>query len=123
MQTATPAALAALLRRDKEILMTAWEARVRETGTVRAPFAALLHDEIPPLLDELAAELENPATAGSRLREFSAAHGKRRHAIGMHLAQLVEEYGILRSCIVARAEEQGLAMVGEASRIVNRLID
>ncbi len=103
MEIATPHALAALIQRQKEALLSSWENEVRQLPGARNLERAILHDHIPVLIDELAEELRQPDKSAARLAAFSAAHGKERHANGYDLAQLVEEYKLLRRCIARTA--------------------
>lgn len=123
METVSPPTLAAHLRRHKEAILASWEEQAhRLPGAERLP-SALLRDHLPLLLDELVHELERPETASQRLHEFSAAHGEQRQQLGLYMPQLIEEYKLLRRCIMASAEAHGIAVTGEARRIVTELID
>ncbi len=123
VEIATPHALAALIQRQKEALLSSWENEVRQLPGARNLERAILHDHIPVLIDELAEELRQPDKSAARLAAFSAAHGKERHANGYDLAQLVEEYKLLRRCIVRTAEDAQLYVVGDANRVISELID
>lgn len=123
MQYATPQALADLLRRDKALLLSAWEQKVKQIPGNERVTPAYLHDHVPRLIDELAEELQHPETAKERLRTFSAAHGEARQQLGLQMQEVVEEYKILRRCILQHAEANGLAVTGDASRVVHEIID
>lgn len=123
MHFASPPALADLLRRDKDALLSAWEARAKRLPGAEQLPSAYLRDHIPELLEELAVELERPESARERVKSFSAAHGEQRHKIGLNVQQVVEEYKLMRRCIFEHAEAHGLAAAGAARQIVNGLID
>lgn len=123
MKPATPQALAELIEREKEALLASWERCARELPGTPPLDRALLRDHVPLLIDELAAELRHPDKSGERLQAFCAAHGEQRHQDGFDLGQLVDEYKLLRSCIVRTAEAAQLYVVGAANRVVDELID
>lgn len=123
MEPAAPQALAELLQRNKEALLSSWEQRARQIAGTPPLDGTILRDHVPHLIDELAAELRQPDKSRERLVAFSAAHGEHRHQNGFNLDQLVEEYKLLRSCIVRTAEAAQLYVVGEANRVVDELID
>lgn len=123
MELATPQALGALLKREKEVLLSTWESKARRIDGADQLPSDFFRDHLPHLLDELAAELERPETASQRLLAFSAAHGEHRQKIGLQLPLVVEEYKLLRACIVGQAEAAGLSVTGEANRVMNELID
>lgn len=123
MEPATPQALADFIQREKDTLLSSWERQVQEIAGAPPLEHALLRDHMPHLIDELAAELRQPQTSRERLQAFCAAHGEQRHRSGFEPTQLVEEYKVLRSCIVRAAEAAQLYVVGEANRVVDELID
>lgn len=123
MTLATPEALAALLRRDKNLLVAAWEARVQQlvlAGNLPGP---VLRDDVPNLFEGLAAALTHPGGTDTRAVTPSAAHGASRQQLGAHLTEIVEEYRMLRDTIVERAANDGMLIAGETSRALNQLID
>jgi signal transduction histidine kinase len=50
-------------------------------------------------------------------------HGLQRHQDGFDIVEVVAEYNILRGCIHALAEENGLTLEGKAFQILNRVFD
>ncbi|MFL6650638.1 MAG: ATP-binding protein [Sulfurifustaceae bacterium] len=123
MQLATPQSLAQLLQREKESILACWERRVREVSDDQSGNPGMLRDHVPNLLDELAAQLARPDTSQQRLRDFSAAHGEDRYRNGFDLSRIVEEYKLLRSCVVQIAEAEQFCLTGDANRIIDELID
>src|ERR1051325_194944 len=117
MQLVTPEALSAFIKREKASLLAAWEHEARQLPDAKKLRRALLHDHLPLVIDELADELRQPEKSRERLAAFSAAHGAHRQQNGFHLSQLVEEYKLLRRCIVEHAEADGLAVAGKANRV------
>jgi two-component system, OmpR family, phosphate regulon sensor histidine kinase PhoR len=123
MEPATPQALADLIQREKATLVASWAQQVREIPGAPPLDSAILRDHVPLLVDELAAELRQPEKSRERLESFCTAHGELRHQNGFDLGQLVEEYKLLRSCIVRTAEAAHLYVVGDANRVMDELID
>lgn len=123
MQQATPEAVAAFLRRDKEALLTAWEAKAKRLPKAAGVPQTLLRNELPHLIDELIEELLREGSALPRVLAFSASHGAQRQKIGLHLSDVVEEYKLLRDTILERAQAERLTVTGKANRAVNGLID
>jgi len=114
LEPATPQALAGLLRRDGARLVAAWEdelARQMPAGGGR------LRALLPDMLDELARELDRPRDAPHSPPRYSS------NAIEPELPELVREYALLRRTILAHAEANALAPVGEARRVVDAFID
>lgn len=123
MQPATSQQLATLLQRNKDALLAAWEEQAGQLPGAQKMQRAILRDHVPLLIDELAQELRHPERSRERLAAFCAAHGEERHKHGSDLSQLVDEYKLLRACIVRTAEAAGWYIVGEANRVVDELID
>lgn len=123
MELATPRALAALLRRDKEVLLAAWEAKVQRLPEVPGAPVAVLRDDIPRLIEALAEGLARTGSTAGPAQPASAAHGAQRQQIGAHLAVIVEEYRLLRSTILEHADAEGLLVAGDVNRAVNDALD
>jgi two-component system, OmpR family, phosphate regulon sensor histidine kinase PhoR len=122
LEFASPQAVAALLKRDKQLLLAEWEAAARRLLGADRLSPEALRDHMPFLIDELARELERPSGEERRLQMF-CAHGEHRLTMGIHIAQVIDEYRLLRSCIVGHLERAGLALVGDANRWVHHIID
>jgi signal transduction histidine kinase/putative methionine-R-sulfoxide reductase with GAF domain len=110
--------------RKHEILME-WEAAVRRLPIARELPRPLLIDEIPELLDAIAAsappeDTEQPDVAGDVIE----AHALQRLESGYDLSQVIIEYALLRDCI-ARAWDRELTPPAErgALRGLHRAID
>jgi signal transduction histidine kinase len=121
MTLATPEALAALLRRDKDLLLATWEQRARRLARADDSSTPVLRDDVPLLLEALADALMQPDT--DRRRAPSAARGKNRRHLGAHLPEVVEEYRLLRDTIAEHAQARGLLIAGESARVLNALVD
>ena len=118
--------LAALIRDQRDALITSWRMQVRELPSARHLDVPTLDDHVPPLLDGLVFALESATeeTIPEALIEGSPPiHGVQRHQAGFDIAEVVAEYNVLRGCIHGLAEENGIALTGKAFKILNRFLD
>ncbi|MDO8681476.1 MAG: sensor histidine kinase [Acidobacteriota bacterium] len=119
-------ALAKLIRRDRDQLLTRWRALVRELASAKHLDVPTLNDHLPTLLDELAEALESKSdeTIAEALRDGSPlAHGLQRVQDGFDIVEVVAEYNILRGCVHDLAEANGFSLQGQAFHILNRVLD
>lgn len=126
MTTAVMSKLAALVRQEKEALLTRWRSRVRELPSAAHLDIPTLNDHIPDLLDELAAVLEEPTeqVIVETMRDGSPPdHGVQRLEDGFDITEVVSEYSILRGCVHDLALENGLPLEGKPFHVLNRLLD
>jgi signal transduction histidine kinase len=118
--------LAALIRRDRQSLLSRWRDEVRALPSAKHLDAPTLDDHIPTLLEELAEALatKSDETIAEALREGSPPeHGLQRLEDGFDIVEVVAEYNILRGCIHDLAEANGLSLAGTAFHILNRVLD
>jgi two-component system, OmpR family, phosphate regulon sensor histidine kinase PhoR len=118
--------LAALIRREREALLSRWRQQVRQLPSARHLDVLTLNDHIPVLLDELAAALQSrfEQTIPEAFGDGSPpAHGLQRLQAAFDIEEVVAEYNILRACIHDLAEENGLAMQGKPFHVLNRVLD
>src|SRR5439155_721726 len=97
-----PRRLADFLRAHRERILSDWLAAVRRLAPARDLDRPILLDYLPQFLDELADFLDdvragNPATEPEKL---PAMHALERLEVGYDLAEVVEEYAILRQCVI-----------------------
>jgi len=111
------------LRWHKEEILHTWEARVTSEGHQVELSGLALRDDIPGVLDELAAWLEGrEAAEGTPLAAQAFTHAMQRLDQGLTLAQVLREYRLLREILIqavleAEDAEQGRAQgSGEGSR-------
>lgn len=103
--------LAELLEVDRDALVEDWLARA---GPFFAPLRLTREqciDALPAFLDELRDVVE--AETGDDFRpvhhsEASEAHGRQRLRLGCDVTLVAREYGLLRDCILARAEQEDI---------------
>ena len=118
--------LAALLRDQRETLLSHWREQVRLLPSSRKLDKPALDDHVPALLDELAAAFHSVAdeTIPETLRQGSSPmHGLDRFQNGFDLQEVVAEYNILRGCVYDMAERHNLELQGRAFHILNRVLD
>ncbi len=118
--------LAALIKRDREALLSRWREQVRQLPSAKHLDTPTLNDHVPTLLDELAAALHSQSeeTIPESLREGSSPeHGLQRVVDGFDIEEIVAEYNILRGCIHDLADRNGLSLQGKPFHIVNRVLD
>ena len=118
--------LAALVQRERDVLLARWRRQVRDLPSARQLDVPTLNDHIPGLLDELAAALQSKSdqTIPQALSESSPpAHGLQRLQEAFDIEEVVAEYNILRGSVHDLAEENGLSLQGRPFHIVNRVFD
>jgi two-component system phosphate regulon sensor histidine kinase PhoR len=118
--------LAALIKRERETLLSRWRDQVRKLPSAQGLDTPTLNDHVPALLDELSGALRRVADksiAQTLLEGSSPAHGMERYQSGFDIVEVVAEYSILRGCIHDLAESNGIAVKGQAFHILNRVFD
>jgi len=118
--------LAALVKQERQALLSRWRLQVRQLPSARQLDVPTLNDHVPELLDELAAafELNSDQTIPEALSESSPpAHGLQRLQEAFDIEEVVAEYNILRACIHDLADANGLSLQGKPFHIVNRVLD
>lgn len=117
----TPRRLADFLRERHGEIMARWEAEVRRMRPARFLSRPVLIDHVPDFLRQLA-EFVGEARENDRATppdEFPVVHALERLDLGYDLAEVVEEYGILRQCILtlAHVEESPSRLSAELPRL------
>jgi signal transduction histidine kinase len=118
--------LAALIRRERDDLLSRWRQRVRQLPSASHLDTPALNDHIPALLEELVTQLLKASrqTIPEALLEGSPPiHGRQRQQDGFDIVEVVAEYNILRGCIHELADDNGLSFQGKALHILNRILD
>lgn len=118
--------LAALIKQERESILSEWRKQVRELPSAKHLSVATLNDHIPDLLDELAAALleKSNQTIPEALAEMSPLiHGLQRLKDSFDIEEVVAEYNVLRGCIHRLAEKNGLNLQGHPIHIINRVFD
>ena len=118
--------LAALIKQERQILLSRWRQQVRQLPSARHLDIPTLNDHVPRLLDELATALQSQSdqTIAEALLETSPpAHGLQRLENAFDIEEVVAEYNILRGCIHDLADDNGLNLQGRSFHIINRVLD
>jgi two-component system phosphate regulon sensor histidine kinase PhoR len=118
--------LAALVKQERQAVLSRWRQQVRHLPSARHLDVPALNDHIPGLLDELAAALQSRSdeTIAEALSEGSPpAHGLQRLQQAFDLEEVVAEYNILRACIHDLADANGMTLQGRPFHIINRVFD
>jgi two-component system, OmpR family, phosphate regulon sensor histidine kinase PhoR len=122
MTTATPQAVASLLKAGKEELLHDWEIEARKLPGIGKLSPLALRDHLPLILEELAKALEL-ARQSDRAETVFSIHGVQRLEEGVPISQVVEEYKLLRLHVLKYARRAGLKLRDEDDLLIHRLID
>ncbi|MGI9167289.1 MAG: ATP-binding protein [Pyrinomonadaceae bacterium] len=125
MSTENLDTLAALIRRERDTLLTEWRQEVRQLSVAHNLDVPTLNDHIPDLLEELACELEvcSDGSMIEGLKENPITHGLDRLRLGFDIEEVVAEYNALRGVIQDLIERNDLRLRGAVNRTINRVID
>ncbi len=118
--------LAALIKRERQALLSTWRQQTRELPSAKHLDIPTLNDHIPSLLDELTTALQSKSdqTIPEALCEGSPpAHGLQRLQNTFEIEEVVAEYNILRGCIHDLADADGITLQGKPFHIINRVLD
>jgi two-component system phosphate regulon sensor histidine kinase PhoR len=118
--------LAALIKRERDALLSQWREQVRRLPSAKYLDTLTLNDRVPALLDELATAfhlVSDQTIPGALLDGSPPVHGMQRLQDGFDIVEVVAEYNILRGCIHDLAENHGLSLEGKAFHILNRVLD
>jgi signal transduction histidine kinase len=118
--------LAQLIEREREALLAAWRAQVRELPSARNFDVPTLNDHVPDLLEELVAALRTRSVetiTEALLAVSPPTHGLQRVKDAFDVEEVVAEYNILRGCIHDLAEQHDLSIRGQPFHILNRVLD
>ncbi|HET6346820.1 MAG TPA: hypothetical protein VFH51_17940 [Myxococcota bacterium] len=118
------ATLARDLRAARDGIIAQWVRVERQRTHDDALSDEVLADDLPVLLDELAAALEAQAVGGPPPpRESAARHALHRWRINMGLSRLTGEYATLRQVLLDRLDTPQLAASRAAWALLHGLID
>jgi len=114
-----PRRLGDFLRTHRDRILSGWLADVRTLAPARDLDRPMLLDELPQFLDDLAEFLDD-VRAGQMASEpvkVPVMHALERLEVGYDLAEVVEEYAILRRCIVELVHREGAPAMRSASSL------
>ncbi|MET0383596.1 MAG: sensor histidine kinase [Burkholderiaceae bacterium] len=123
------AAFAARLAREREAILEAWRARVRDDPRLGAGDTLpipLLNDHLTALLEDferrLAADFgSDAASTDDAQRGDGAAHGLHRWQQGFDLSELTRELGRLNECVVEEIDRSAASFTQEGPRLAARV--
>lgn len=118
-------ALASLLRKESDAIMSEWRSEIRQLDVAKNLDVPTLNDHIPDLIEELACELEacSDETMIEGLKDNPVVHGLDRLELGFDVEEVVGEYNALRSVILNLIEVHDLQVKGLMNHTINRVID
>jgi len=117
---------AELIHQRRGRLLEKWRSEVRRLPAARNMDTPTLNDHIPPLLDQLVSALmagHTESVLDLQLEQSPQIHGSQRFRAGFDIVEVVAEYNILREILHGVAEEDGIDLSTDISRILNRVID
>lgn len=117
----TSRGFAALLKREKNQLISDWQTKIRRLPNAKELAAPIRIDHIPALIDELIDTLEQSVVCD--VLRTPEKHGRQRLRVGFDLAEVVSEYGILRGCILDLVDRNGLYLTGQMGVTLHEFID
>lgn len=125
--TRTMKSPAELLDARRGELMERWKRRVRSELDPSGLTDGELVDHLPLVLEELSRTLRaqqghREPPSPSRAKQLAQLHGEQRFRKGFDLRRLVQEFGLLRDCVIDLFQEEGLANVLEPILLTNRFI-
>lgn len=118
--------LSLLVREKKPELLDRWRAQVRTLPGAQGLDRPTLDDHVPDLISELAEALDSrcdETITEAHISDGARAHGVQRLRAGFDLSEVVAEYNVLRGCLHDLALANGLALLGTAFHIANRVLD
>ena len=104
--------LAALLRSERDTLLSQWRQRVTELPSAQHRDVPMVNDRVPQLIDRLADALK--ARSGEPIPE--------RVEERCDIEEVVAEYDILRGCIHDLAQANGLTFRGKPLHVLNYVL-
>lgn len=118
--------LAALIRTERETLLSAWRDKVRRIPVATELDTPTLNDHIPVLLEELCTALElgmDQQLAAHITNGSSSIHGLQRLEDGFGIEEVVAEYNMLRHCLHEFADTHDVLLIGQPAQILNGVLD
>jgi two-component system, OmpR family, phosphate regulon sensor histidine kinase PhoR len=122
MLTTTLTNLGELIESHRLELLSNWHREVGLLPGAEQLDAPTITDHIPQLLTELSQNLQSDRREPSVIAS-PAEHGVQRWRVGFDITEVVEEYGILRTCIYRLAEKHHLPLTTQAACTVNTVFD
>jgi PAS domain S-box-containing protein len=117
--------LARFIRSHEHAILRSWENMARRTEPGRKLPQRALVDHVPPLLRGIADVLDGLARGGAMHTTLAYAeqHANERLSEGYALAEVVDEYTVLRDCVLEEWERHGEATGSATMRHFHRAVD
>jgi two-component system phosphate regulon sensor histidine kinase PhoR len=119
--------LAALIQEQQGEIMDAWRKRVLTTLPSSSPETrGAVEDHIPYLLDELSNALiaqSMEATVGVQINAWASSHGIQRSVEQFDVADLINEYNILREEVGSFALRHNMVLTPEIVRVISSVMN
>ncbi|HEX3097508.1 MAG TPA: sensor histidine kinase [Usitatibacter sp.] len=117
--------LSAVLLEERDALLAEWRAKVLEIPAARKLDMPALNDHMPRFVMELATALRKleEGSDGEPYVASPPAHGCQRFEDGFDIEEVVAEYNVMRTSVLALAERRGVAIQGALLRLVNDVLD
>ena len=116
--------LPAMLRAEKQQILSSWEAIVSSLAGARQLSHPALRNHVPVFFDWLVEQVERHGEGEDFPHARAMEHANERVSAGYDLSEVISEYAVLRDCIYEAWERNP----GEANnpvewRILNRALD
>ena len=118
--------LARMLGRSQEEIITEWRLHADVLLRKLSLDRPALTDHLPDVISEIIRDLalgRQGALSAEHTRGSPPVHGVQRFHDGLDAGEVVAEYNLLRHAFHTVAENHGLSLAGEASRIINHRLD
>src|SRR6266446_236519 len=114
-----PRRLADFLRTHRETILSDWLTAVRRLAPARRLDRPMLLDHLPQYLDDLADFLDEVRAGHTAAEPVKAPvmHALERLEVGYNLSEVVEEYALLRQCIVELVHREGAPAMRSAQLV------
>lgn len=112
-----------ILTERREELIARWRQRVRGYTAPQEMERQQILNTLPKFLEELASTLVEAGESVASTEELTALareHGAQRFEVGLNVASMVREYGVLRDCILDMIHEEGAVLSTEGFRVLSQ---
>ena len=118
--------LGVVLARHRDEIIESWYAKIRTRPRARRVARALVVNNMPGIVDAIAAALSKPQ-AFEAVEAIDPApereHGRTRAALGYELEEVGEEYNSLREAMLECLDDAGIRVDKDAARALHSAID
>ena len=115
--------LANFVRQSKDAILERWEEHVRHDPKAANVPRGALRNSIPRLLDQLAAESDQPGVDGRIVDDYAIEHAIHRLDLGFSVDELVHEYALLRDAIWTEVDRAAIGLTPKDAAVMDALLD